>query len=254
MRANELSLSGRPCHSWRWVLLVLPAAMFLSGCGSEEIEELLLEPRNHRNPRRLTAEAAQDQCSYQCSKAGYDQGGRCFSNTCQCLKEMRTVSSIFESMLGQQCKADGHITPWGPQYRCECPSPFDTPPKVGPGLNYLQGQGAWCHFHMAYQGGRVPEHVDWFTKSNSIVRGATFCLIWNSHLSNFWSGYDPDKGPQNDDIEELSRRLYSNVSDEQFGENLTQYCARWLPIPYGCVQMVNSEPKPWVEWTGWTAR
>eukprot|EP00438_Fugacium_kawagutii_P025031 Skav213317 [mRNA] locus=scaffold1383:229397:230170:+ [translate_table: standard] len=256
MKANELCLSERPCHSWRWVhVLVLAAAMLLSGCGSEELEELLGEPRD-RNPRRLTAEAAQDQCSYQCSKAGYDQGGRCFSNTCQCLKEMHTVSSIFESMLGHQCKADGHKTPWGDQYRCECPGPFGAPREVplhSPGAVRPDGSHvvapAHCHFHMAYQGGRVAEHVDWFIESLYIARGATFCLIWNSHLSNFWSGYDPDKGPQKDDIEDLSRKLYSNVSDEQFGENLTQYCARWLPIPYGCVQMVSSEPKPWVEWS-----
>lgn len=250
-----MSLSERWCrHSWRWVLLVLPAAMLLSGCGSEEIEGLLqVEPRNPSNPRRLTVEPAQDQCSYQCSKAGYDQGGRCFSNMCQCLKEMRTVSSIFESMLGHQCNADGYITPWGPQYRCEVPSPFDVPDKPG--------EESPRHFLMAYEGGRVPGRVNWYLgngketgvlKNKKIdIRGATFCLIWNSHLSDFWSGYPSDKGPEKKDVEELSRKLYSNVSDEQFGENLTQYCARWLPIPYGCVQMISSEPKPYVETVAW---
>lgn len=240
-----MSLSGRwwPCHFWRVQLLVLAAAaMLLSGCGSEEIDQLLrVEPRN---PRRLTAEAAQDQCSYQCSKAGYDQGGRCHSNTCQCLKEMRTVSSIFESMLGHQCNATGHNTAWGPQYRCEAPSPFDVrrwEPTFGTSNRH--------YFQMAYQSGRVPEHVDWCL-DHHWMRGATFCLIWNSHLSDFWSGYpfdveDKKFGPKTGDVEELSQKLYSNVSDEQFGENLTQYCARWLPIPYGCVQMVSSEPKPY---------
>lgn len=201
----------------------------------------------HRtSSRRLAAAAAQDQCTYECSKAGYHQGGRCLSNTCQCLKEVQTVSSIFESMLGHQCEADGQITPGGPQYRCKCPSPLDVPETSG------------CYFHIAYQGGRVARHMAWYPRNGcyKVVRRATFCLIWNSHLSDFWSAYPDGIGKGSDenierDIEELSRKLYSNVSDEQFGENLTQYCARWLPIPYGCVQMVSlDQPKPSIEYWG----
>eukprot|EP00438_Fugacium_kawagutii_P020543 Skav202307 [mRNA] locus=scaffold60:104960:107506:+ [translate_table: standard] len=221
--ATSAETSGTMLSSLAIVLL--PLMQMLSGCGSPELMApvalsempgISKGPHSHESPgqetsqsqesRQLLATAGnpipQSECSYQCSKLGFQYGGKCSDNYCTCLVEYREVAALWNGWVSEgicsPATAGSETTGCWTSFAHTCDFPW------------RKGQTHVCC---------PPGHVD---ISNEIQAWGGYDSS-DPNACQMWAWSFPVGRPRNQHIEAVS-----------LGTNETAICTRFARIFYTC--------------------
>eukprot|EP00438_Fugacium_kawagutii_P017580 Skav222243 [mRNA] locus=scaffold3059:182341:183009:- [translate_table: standard] len=213
-------------------IALLPLILTLSGCGSPELlapalaempgiskspesqatrpsqESQGQETARSEESRQLLATPGnpipQSECSYQCSKLGFQHGGKCSSsNYCRCLVEYVEVETLWKGWVSEGiCSLTTTPSSWDTTcdeqviHKCELP-----PNKSRP--LFLCSQPSFWDARTTYNG-RYWEEKD-------------MCNVWEVSLAlpdKYWGG--------------------SYFERKVFGANNTKTCVHFADIAYAC--------------------
>eukprot|EP00438_Fugacium_kawagutii_P017579 Skav222242 [mRNA] locus=scaffold3059:177080:181350:- [translate_table: standard] len=226
----------------RLAIALLPLILTLSGCGSPELLAPALaempgiskrpgsqatrpsqEPQGQETARseesrQLLATPGnpipQGECSYQCSRLGFHNGGKCDKSTCRCLVEHREVKTLWNGWVSegicssitlpdQDSTCGDSADPYTCDFPNQIPSDWDYglcgPPGGPPGVEENFGLRTWSAVHTSLSSGK-----DWASKN--------VCRLWAESLP-----VDQRK------VEKL-----------RLGKDETPVCLRFADIAYAC--------------------